>query len=102
MTDATQFRAGAIVYFTARQNLVCDVRDQTIEVGRDFLNQTPKHWRRIAFGENRSARRHRLFAQYGKREDRRRLGGPRLQLAKVRFVPWVLPAQKSSRPRRAF
>ena len=51
MPDATQLRACAIVNFAAGQNFVCNVRDQTIEFGGNFLDQTPQHRRSFAFGE---------------------------------------------------
>src|SRR6476660_551445 len=52
MTNASKLRASAIIDFSAGQDLVCDLRDQAIEVTRQIRNQTPQDGSCIAFSKN--------------------------------------------------
>jgi hypothetical protein len=73
MTDAREFRTGAIVEFAARQDLVCDARHQTVEIAWQIFHQLPQHRRILALRKNRRPRRHRLVAKTRRLQNRQRI-----------------------------
>src|SRR5258707_14466334 len=63
MTNASEFRASTIIDFSAGQDLVCDLRDQAIEITRQIRNQMPQDGSSIAFSKNCSSRGKSLLAK---------------------------------------
>ena len=56
MTNSSQFRTGAIVELAIWKNLVCDARNECIQLTWQILDQLPKHGSILALCENGGSR----------------------------------------------
>jgi hypothetical protein len=71
VTNSSQFRTGAIVEFTIWKNLVCDARDEGIQLTWQILDQSPKHGSIFTLRENGGSRLHRLIAKLRSLQNRK-------------------------------
>ena len=100
MTNARQFRARAIVEFSARQDLVRDASNECVEIAWQVFNQLPQHRGILALGKDRSTRRHRLFAKTCGLQNRQRIEARAFNTqSRNRFAGSVRPLKYHLTPR---